>query len=85
MRHDVPYPSFYAYLANRYADLVVLAFGQIEDLLGSTLPEPAKTKAEWWTTPDAGSAPYADAWRLAGRTARPNLGARHVAFERIPT
>lgn len=79
----VAYPTFYGYLEKRYADLVVLTFGQIEDLLGSKLPETARTHAEWWTHPVPTTAPYADAWRLAGRSASPNLLAQNVAFERI--
>ncbi len=78
----VAYPTFYGYLEKRYADLVVLTFGQIEDLLGSKLPETARTHAEWWTHPAPSMAQYSDAWRLAGRTAKPNLLAQNVAFER---
>lgn len=84
-RAPVAYPSFYGYLEKRYADLVVLTFGQIEDLLGSALPEQARTHAEWWTTSVPSTTRYSDAWRLAGRTAKPNLLAGNVAFERIVT
>jgi hypothetical protein len=75
------------YLANRYADIVVLTFGQIEDLLGFGLPESARTLREWWTTTDAHASPspWSAAWLLAGRTATPNLPARTVAFERVVT
>lgn len=71
------------YLKDRYADMVVLSFGQIEDLLGSALPEAART-LQWWTMPDPHGKPppFSAAWRLAGRTATPNLLARTVAFER---
>jgi hypothetical protein len=78
------YKLLYAYLENRYADVVVLTFGQIEDILGFTLPDPARTHQEWWTTAGTPSEkpPFSDAWRLAGRTAVPNLLARTVVFER---
>lgn len=82
-RSRVEFPTFYAYLEKRYADMVVLSFGQIEDLLAAKLPDAARTSADWWTEITPATTRYADAWRLAGRTARPNILARNVAFERI--
>ena len=78
------YAPLHEYLANRYADSVVLTFAQIEDLLGSALPDTARARHEWWTSTDsvADTSSCSDAWILAGRTARPNLLARTVAFER---
>jgi hypothetical protein len=78
------YAPLHQYLANRYADSVVLTFAQIEDLLGSALPDGARARDEWWTgaDSDADTSSCSDAWILAGRTARPNLLARTVAFER---
>ena len=72
------------YLSNRYADMVVLTFSQLEDLLGFPLPDSARTQKEWWTNPesDGGTSSCAGAWILAGRTATPNLMARTVTFER---
>ena len=79
------YRSLYEYLEKRYANTVVLTFGQVEDLLGFSLPNLARTDLEWWTTADISSAEgrCSDAWTLASRTARPNLMAQTVAFERI--
>jgi hypothetical protein len=77
------YLSLYTYLAKRYADTVVLTFGEIEDLLGFTLPDPARLRQDWWTNVDPGA--QADAWMLANRTARPNLMAQTVVFERAPS
>jgi hypothetical protein len=73
------------YLRDRFADSVVLTFDQIEDLLGSSLPHEARSDAGWWdgTTGIAGDAHCSDAWVLAKRTARPNLRARTVIFDRI--
>jgi hypothetical protein len=74
------------YLEHRYADVVVLTFAQMEDLLGFALPAPARTDAAWWTHGDgdaAASPHHSEAWRLAHRTARPNLPAGNVVFERI--
>ena len=77
------YLLLYKYLANRYANTVVLTFGQIEDLLGFALPDPARLDQEWWTSPDhADQLGYSDSWILASRTARPNLSAQTVVFER---
>jgi len=72
------------YLDERYADAVVLTFAEIEDLLGFELPELARQSNDWWTTsdPDAIHAGFADSWILANRTARPNLRALTVAFDR---
>ena len=79
------YRWLYEYLENRYANTVVLTFGQIEDLLGFTLPDLARTDQDWWTTTDliTAEAQYSDAWTLASRTAKPNLLARTVLFERL--
>ena len=78
------YSPLHAHLESRYADNVVLTFGQIEDLLGFALPAGARSR-EWWTAPAVSTVepPYADAWRAAGRTATPNLLAQHVSFERV--
>ena len=72
------------YLDERYADRVVLTFPQIESLLGFALPSEALTDPSWWNdaTVDDGVL-LADVWRLAHRTAAPNLRARNVVFERI--
>jgi hypothetical protein len=79
------YRFFYEYLDRRYADTVVLTFGQIEDLLGFALPAPARSDPAWWTNAREGTAEprWSDAWTLARRTARPNLAAQHVVFERL--
>ena len=78
------YLPLHTHLMHRHADMVVLSFTQIEDLLGFTLPESAHTQREWWTTDADGDTPAcSDAWRLAGRTARANVLARNVAFERV--
>jgi hypothetical protein len=80
-----PYRLLHDYLRERYADTVVLTFDQIEDLLGSTLPTEARSDLGWWgrTTVIATEAHCSDAWVLAMRTARPNLQAKTVMFDRI--
>jgi hypothetical protein len=84
-RYAGKHRSLYEYLEKRYANTVVLTFGQLEDLLGTSLPDLARTDPEWWTTADPSSAEVrcSDAWTMASRTARPNLMAQTVAFERI--
>ena len=76
--------SLFNYLDGRYADRVVLTFGQIEDLLGFSLPDLARRSADWWTNPDPNAARprFADSWLLAHRTAQPNLVALTVVFDR---
>jgi len=78
------YVLLYTYLENRYANSVVLTFAQIEDLLGFALPDQARRDRDWWTDADGIDAGprYSDAWRLASRTALPNLPAQIVAFDR---
>jgi hypothetical protein len=80
-----PYRLLYEYLEKRYADTVVLTLQQIQDLLGFTLPDLAYTDAAWWAHTGGGTseALWSDAWTLANRTARPNLGARTVIFDRV--
>jgi hypothetical protein len=80
------YRLLYEYLEKRYADTVVLTFRQLEDLLGFSLPDLARIDPGWWKTAETSSveARCSDAWTLAHRTARPNLMAQTVAFERIP-
>ena len=79
------YRWLYEYLEKRYANTVVLTFGQVEDLLGFSLPDLARTDQEWWTTADNSTAEErcSDAWTLASRTAKPNLMAQTVTFERV--
>jgi len=81
------YRVLHKYLNDRYADTVVLTFGEIEDLLGFALPEVARLEHAWWARSDDGSAasPESHSWIQAGRTATPNLLARTVAFERVIT
>ena len=78
------YLSLHKYLDDRYANTVVLTFAEIEDLLGFTLPDLARLQQEWWANADADSTPSAQSrsWTQASRTAKPNLLARTVVFER---
>lgn len=80
-----PYRLLHDYLRERFADSVVLTFDQIEDLLDAPLPAEANSDQGWWsrTTVVAADAHCSDAWVLANRTARPNLQARTVIFDRI--
>jgi hypothetical protein len=66
------YLSLYEYVENRYANTVVLTFGEIEDLLGFALPALARLRQEWW----------ADSLTIPTRIITPNLVAQTVVFER---
>ena len=81
--HD-GYLPLYTYLEHRYASIVVLTFEQIESLLGFALPAAARQELGWWTSSAANGGPDGEAWTAAKRTAKPNLMARHVTFERQP-
>jgi hypothetical protein len=78
------YRSLYKYLHDRYADTVVLTFGQIESLLGFALPDQARLNLQWWANAEATAAgtSHSDSWVLARRVATPNLLAQTVVFER---
>jgi hypothetical protein len=78
------YRLLYKYLRDRFADRVVLTFGQIEDLVGFSLPSGAWLQHEWWNvaSPAAHESEPSASWTLADRTASVNLSARTVAFER---
>src|SRR5437762_13031281 len=78
------YLLLYKYLNDRYADTVVLTFGQIESLLGFALPDQARLNPQWWTNTGVTAAGinHSDSWILACRVAAPNLLAQTVAFER---
>jgi hypothetical protein len=79
------YHALYVYLRDRYADRVVLSFADIEALLGFGLPEAARLACDWWAAPDTATRASAQsgAWTLASRSARVNVGARHVVFDRL--
>jgi hypothetical protein len=74
--------ALHEHLKNRYADVVVLTFGQLEDVIGSPLPRPARLDLRWWNGDDANNSEHTNSWRLANRTAVPNLTAQTVKFER---
>lgn len=81
----VAYRPLHKYLDGRFADTVVLTFGQIEDLLGFALPDEARLENGWWANEGAGTSPSSQStsWTQASRAATPNLRARNVRFERL--
>jgi hypothetical protein len=76
------YRPLLRYLERRFADNVVLTFGQIEDLIGFSLPYLAYVETQWWTASEDPPTAQSATWTSASRTAVPNLRARTVAFER---
>jgi hypothetical protein len=78
------YRLLHKYLRERYANRVVLTFGEIEDLLGFALPAPARVQREWWGVTESvdPQSAQSDAWTFASRTATVNLSAQSVVFER---
>ena len=78
------YEKLYQYLQDRFANVVVLTFTQIEDLLGFALPALAHADQAWWANPGPNDTPssHSRSWTLATRTATPNMRAQTVTFER---
>ena len=76
------YQLLYKYLRDRFANRLVLTFGEIEDLLGFSLPAPARIELTWWSSPAGPRSAQSKAWLLADRTATVNLMAQCVVFER---
>ena len=77
------YQRLYEYLRDRFANRVVLTFAEIEDLLGSSLPDAARSDLGWWEAPAAALASaQSGAWTAANRRAEVNLAARRVVFDR---
>jgi hypothetical protein len=81
----VEYQSLHKYLDGRYADTVVLRFAEIEDLLGFSLPSLARLREDWWANGDGDDLPsnQSRTWVRASRTAKANLTAQTVVFERV--
>lgn len=78
------YRPLHKYLEERYAENLVLTFAEIEDLLGFALPASARVTAEWWATADVAAlrTPQSRSWTEASRTAKANLPAQIVLFQR---
>jgi hypothetical protein len=87
LRAVVPreYLPLHKYLAARFADVVVLRLGEMEDLLGWKLPAAARLQPEWWANPggNATASAQSQTWTQAGRRATVNLSAMKVTFERL--
>lgn len=79
------YKPLHTFLTGRFADRIVLTFGQMEDLLGFPLPAAARQQPAWWDLPEAGGvrSEQAESWTSASRTATANLQAATVLFERV--
>jgi hypothetical protein len=75
--------ALHDYLKNRYSDVAVLTFAQVEDLLESPLPAAARRDDAWWNADDERNFEHANSWRLANRTAVANLTAQTVTFARV--
>lgn len=78
------YRPLHKYLEERYAENFVLTFAEIEDLLGFALPDSARVTPEWWATAEAAAVrtPQSRSWTEASRTAKANVPAQIVLFQR---
>jgi hypothetical protein len=79
------YRALHKFLSTRFADSVVLTFSQIEDLLGFTLPDTARSHRDWWAEGSSSGIPSVQSrsWAQANRSARPNFSAMTVTFDRL--
>jgi hypothetical protein len=79
------YRTLHKYLHDRYADTIVMTFGEIEDLIGFGLPDAARLEPAWWASAEGSGVPSPQslAWTQANRSATPRLPAQVVVFERI--
>ena len=75
--------ALHEYLKGRYSDVAFLTFAQMEELIGSPLPLAARRDLAWWNGDDEANFEHANSWRLANRTAAPNLMAQTVRFARV--
>src|SRR4029078_13258190 len=78
------YRTLHKYLQDRYADTVVMTFGEIEDLIGFSLPDAARVEPGWLpgAAVDGVPTPQSLSWPQAGRAATSRLLAQVVVFER---
>lgn len=78
------YDPLYRYLSIRKGSTVSMEFSEIETVLGSELPPPARRYTAWWgnEAEEAGRHPHSQAWMLAGMRATVNLTAEGVVFEK---
>jgi hypothetical protein len=79
-----PYKMFFDYLENRFANALVLTFGQIKDLRRSALPARALGDQKWWTDAQVNldESQRSDGVGCSPAEAAPNTGARIVKFTR---
>jgi hypothetical protein len=81
--HLGKYQRLHEYLRDRFANRVVLTFAEIEDLMGSSLPDAARSDVRWWEVPAAALASeHSNAWTFANRHAEVNFPAGRVVFDR---
>ena len=77
------YQPLHEYLRDRFANRVVLTFAEIEALLGTSLPDAARSDLRWWEVPAATlPSEHSDAWICANRRAEVNFPAGRVVFDR---
>ncbi len=74
--------ALHNHLKGRYADVVVLTFRDLESVLGGPLPALARKDLRWWNSDEPENFEHSNSWRLANRTAVPNLSAQTITFAR---
>ena len=75
------YDPLREYLAAAAQPLVKLSFGEIEQVLGDSLPASARKYPAWWANEESGTHSHARAWLdVRYRTQRLDLNAETVEF-----
>ena len=81
------YDSLHSFLqaAPSHLEELTLSFGQIEQILGTSLPVSAYQHQAWWSNPSTSAQhPYAQSWLTAGwRVAGLNQREAWVRFQRV--
>ncbi|BAZ16125.1 XRE family transcriptional regulator [Calothrix sp. NIES-4071] len=74
------YQPLQEYLENSNAAETTLTFTEIEEIIGNTLPDSARTKKQWWGNRNKGAL-QADSWMKAGYVVKKiNLDEKKVTF-----
>lgn len=85
MKGGSKYQALQDYLNRSERSPITLTFAEIESLIGSTLPDSARTHRAWWSNRSKGAL-QASAWMQAGYTVKAlDLASEQVTFHKPPS
>ncbi|NJL46259.1 MAG: helix-turn-helix transcriptional regulator [Leptolyngbyaceae cyanobacterium SM2_5_2] len=83
MKPGSKYYPLFDYLQSSGQDDVLLAFAEIEAMLGGELPASARDRKNWWSNRDSATALQASAWIKAGYHVQDvDIGQKKVTFRK---